>query len=71
MSIGVVPISVSEDAFDTAESADINGYVGLCTDLILCDLLAAKRYPATSQLAQLALTDVTHLKSICLSHRTQ
>ncbi len=38
----------------------------LCTNQIPCNLLAVKQYPATLQLAQLALTDFTYLKSIFL-----
>ncbi len=44
----------------------INEYARLCTSPIPCILLAAKWYPATSQLAQLALTDVTYMNSILL-----
>ncbi len=59
----VVPIPVSENA------SDIDKYASLCTYSIPCDLLTAKQYPATSPLAQLALTDVTYLKTVilCLS----
>ncbi len=37
--------------------------IGEYVSQILSDLLATKWYPATSQLAQLALTDVAYLKS--------
>ncbi len=51
----VVPIAipVSENASNTAENAGIclGEYTNLCTDPVPCDLLAVKRYPATSQLA--------------------
>ncbi len=66
----VVPISipVSKNASDTAENAStgISKYAILCTDPIPRDLLAVKWFPSTSQLAQLALTVITYLKSIRL-----
>ncbi len=52
---------VSENASDINKNAGISIGLnaGLCTDPKPSDLLATKRYLATSQLAQLALTDVT------------
>ncbi len=48
----------------TAEKAGISigKYASLSTDLIPSYLLAAKQHRATSQLAPLALTDVTYCK---------
>ncbi len=48
----------------------VSEYTSLCTDLIPCDLLATKWYPAASQLALLALTDITYLKSILCGSET-
>ncbi len=55
-----MPIPVSESASDITENAGIgiSEYASLCTNPIPCDLLAAKWYPATSQLIWLAPTDV-------------
>ncbi len=53
-------IPVMENAFGTAKNAVIDDYASLCTNPIQCDLLAATRCPATSQLALLVLTDVTY-----------
>ncbi len=41
----------------------IGKYTSQCTKQLPCSSLAAKLYPATFQLAQVALTDVTYLKS--------
>ncbi len=67
-----IPIPVSENAADTAEIAGmgISEYASLCTNQVPCYLWAMKQYPATFQSAQLALTDVTDLKSIVICHST-
>ncbi len=57
---------VSGNAVDTAENAGISECTSLCTNQISCASLATKQHPATFQLAQLALTDVTYLKSVYL-----
>ncbi len=68
--ITVVPIliSVSENAADNTENAGIGiaEYASLCTNQVSCNLLAAKRYPTTFQVAQLALLDIMHLESVLL-----
>ncbi len=56
-----IQVPVSENVIDAAKNAGI-GIVkeaSLCTNQIPCNLQAMRRYPATFQLAQLALTDVT------------
>ncbi len=47
----------SENAADVAENVGISigEYASLCTNQIPCNLLAAKRYPAVFQIAQVAL----------------
>ncbi len=49
----MIPTSVLENVSDSTKNAGIriDRYTSLCTDLIPCDLLAAKKYQATSQLA--------------------
>ncbi len=61
-------LPVSANAADTAKNAGvgIGEYASLCLNQISCNLLAAKWFLATLQLAQLAFTDVTYLKSVFL-----
>ncbi len=62
----LIPIPVLENATDTAEKTGINEYANLCTNQIPCNLEAAQRYPSTFKSFQLALTDLTSLKSVFL-----
>ncbi len=61
----MIPKPVLENVAYTAENAAIGiGKYAKCTDPIPCGLLATKLYTATFQSAQLALTDVTYLKTV-------
>ncbi len=64
---------VPENAADNAKNTGIciGEYTSLCTSQIPCKLLALKPYPALFQIAQLALTDVTYLKSVFLCSSTK
>ncbi len=57
-----------QNAADSAKNtvSGISEYASLCTEQIPSNLLAVKQHSATFQSAQLALTDVTDLKSVFL-----
>ncbi len=66
----LIQIQVSQNASNTAKNAgiSISEYARLCSDPIPCNLYTTKWYPATCQLAQLPLTDVTYIKTVLLGH---